>query len=265
MYGGRQELMRYLFSRVKELIFAQVPPPLFMRLVAWQYYAFAERELRVLREIVVPGKDAIDIGANYGVYCHYLSRLAPRVYAYEPNPGLAARLRKAVRDNVEVIEAGLSDREGDCLLDVPVMHGREIHGHGTLEPTVFSGESRRIPVRIGRLDSVKYENIGFMKIDVEGHEVAVLQGGADLVKRCRPRLLMEIEQRHLNGRSVDDVLEFVASFGYLASVLTDVRRGRGTYRRIERSSALLDSIEYAPYTNFIFVPQEDCFRDRLIC
>lgn len=254
--------MSGLYSRAKDLIFSKIPAPLFMRCVALQYYWCAEKELRVLPELVIPGRNALDVGANYGAYSHYLSRLVPHVYAFEPNPSLAARLRKAVRRNVTVVEAGLSDRDGESSLDVPVVEGREIHGHGTLEQTTFPTRTNRFTVRTKRLDAFGYTDIGFMKIDVEGHEVAVLQGGLELVKQCRSRLLVEVEPRHLSGRTVRDVLDFVERLGYLTCVLKGVHGAKGDYRRIVRSDQLLDGAGHGLYSNFIFVPQEDRFCSR---
>jgi hypothetical protein len=45
------------------------------------------------------------------------------------------------------------------------------------------------------LDSVYQGDVGFIKIDVEGHEQAVLDGAVQTIRRCRPRLLVEIDER----------------------------------------------------------------------
>ena len=48
-----------------------------------------------------------------------------------------------------------------------------------------------------RLDDIKIKNdIGFIKIDVEGHEKNVIQGGLDTIKKNKPVLLIEIEEKH---------------------------------------------------------------------
>ena len=53
-----------------------------------------------------------------------------------------------------------------------------------------------IPVKVVRLDDEGLGNVGFMKIDVEGHEYEVIDGARALLARCRPNLLVEI----LEGR-----------------------------------------------------------------
>src|SRR5947209_3295951 len=56
-------------------------------------------------------------------------------------------------------------------------------------------------------------NVGFIKIDVEGHEHSVLQGAQRTIERCRPRVLIEAEERHAPG-SVRRIQAFFRRFGY---------------------------------------------------
>jgi hypothetical protein len=63
------------------------------------------------------------------------------------------------------------------------------------------------------LDSFNLTNVGFVKIDVEGHEVAVLEGGLNTLKREMPNLMIEIEERHAPG-SLDRVSTLLGSIGY---------------------------------------------------
>ena len=73
------------------------------------------------------GDTVLDIGANFGLYCHHLSRIigAGRVYAFEPVPftfstlKLVARLLR-FRPGVELIEKGCSDRTGTLTFTIPV-------------------------------------------------------------------------------------------------------------------------------------------------
>jgi hypothetical protein len=63
------------------------------------------------------------------------------------------------------------------------------------------------------LDSFKLTNVGFVKIDVEGHEEAVLHGGLETLKREKPNLMIEIEERHAPG-SLERVTNFLSTIGY---------------------------------------------------
>lgn len=255
--------MCVLISKAKDAVSRGVPPALFMRLVAWHDYFFAEPDLRVLADLIVPGTSAIDVGANYGVYSYYLSRLASRVYAYEPNSRLAARLKKAVSANVTVIEAGLSDHVGTAVLTVPYIDGRQIHGFGTIEEHSFDGQISQAHIALKRLDNEQYENIGFIKIDVEGHEEAVIRGALGLISRCHPRLLVEIEQRHLR-KSVRDVVGFIESLGYrTCAVQAGSNRRKAVYRKISASDMQSESNKHKLPCNYLFIHAQDPFCRKL--
>ncbi len=68
------------------------------------------------------------------------------------------------------------------------------------------------------LDSFNLREVGFIKIDVEGHEEAVLHGGLDTVKREIPNLMIEIEERHAPG-SLQRVAALLEGIGYLGYYL----------------------------------------------
>jgi hypothetical protein len=61
--------------------------------------------------------------------------------------------------------------------------------------------------------NTSFQDVSFIKIDVEGHELSVLEGGVRTIANNRPVLWVEIEQRHLS-RPMSDVFEFIKSLGY---------------------------------------------------
>ncbi|HUZ11388.1 MAG TPA: FkbM family methyltransferase [Caulobacteraceae bacterium] len=73
--------------------------------------------------------------------------------------------------------------------------------------------SREISVPVARLDDFQLPPIGFIKIDVEGHEEAVLQGARETIGRNRPALMIEIEERHNRG-AIERVFDHFRSDGY---------------------------------------------------
>ena len=77
-----------------------------------------------------------------------------------------------------------------------------------------------VGVETRRLDSYDLGKIGFMKIDVEGHEEAVLRGAEQTIMRNRPRLLIEIEERH-NPGAIKRVSEYMNSLRYIGTYLSD--------------------------------------------
>lgn len=161
------------------------------------YGRYGEVELHLLEFLCQRDKDAIDVGANDGSYVHYLRRHARRVIAFEPMPSLADALRAKFRHGVDIRSIALSDGAGTVELHMPVVDGVTVTGCSTVSPTASATypDHRAIEVPMATLDSVYDGQVGFIKIDVEGHEQAVLDGAVQTIRRCRPRMLVEIDER----------------------------------------------------------------------
>jgi FkbM family methyltransferase len=155
-----------------------------------------EPELRLLPYLVDPRRAALDVGANRGLYTTHLRRCARAVFAFEPLPHLARRLGLAYPD-VTVQATALSDAPGTAELRVP--------GHNFSWATVEAANPlagtavTTVQVPCATLDSLDLRDVGFIKIDVEGHELAVLRGATATLAREAPTLLVEIEERHSPG------------------------------------------------------------------
>lgn len=190
-----------------------VPPRLSTAALAVAKRAAGEVELARLPEWVPPGRPAMDVGASRGVYTWFLRRLAPEVHAVEPNPRLAARLVRAFPD-VRVHAVALSDREGTARLRVPRLGRTPAEGWATLEaradfPGLGRAEVEEIEVPVTTLDRLALADVGFLKIDVEGHEAALLHGGMETLRRCRPVILLEC-----GGGPESEAGRLLAGLGY---------------------------------------------------
>ena len=206
---------------------------------AWQAARFGEPEIRLLRYLVDPTRAAIDIGAAEGVYAFLLQRLALRCIAFEPNPSSHLGLKRAL-PGVEIHEAAVSAVEGDATLRVPVVNGIPYAGWGTIEPKNRLAELPthvvdEIKIRTVRPDRMALGDIGFIKIDVECHELDVLAGLSELLAKCKPNLLIEIGGVQRGG-SLAEVRRCLDPLGYIGLRLDDSgllkapckrRRGRG--------------------------------------
>jgi hypothetical protein len=70
------------------------------------------------------------------------------------------------------------------------------------------------------LDAFDLHDVGFVKIDVEGHELAVLRGAETLLSTQHPNLLVEIEEAHGSAEHMDEVMSFLTNLGYQATFLS---------------------------------------------
>lgn len=220
----------------------------------WRRYWLAEeRELRLVRYLVDGRRGALDIGANRGYYTFWLMRFARHVYAYEPNPANLFFLQFA-RGNVTVLPHALSDQNGQATFRVMCRRGHAPdHRTGRLGAAIAAaaGDGLEFPVQVRRLDDEPMEDVGFIKIDVEGHEMQVLEGGRELIQREHPTLLVEIESRH-TGRPVAESIARVEAMGYMALALTEHGlRLAHTLRPEEHLQAERPGYVY----NFLFLPR----------
>src|SRR5262249_50724226 len=148
------------------------------------------------------------VGANVGHYTLAFSRLVGprgRVFAFEPIAAtfalLSANVRLSPFDNVTLFNLAASDASQMVNMEIPAEGGtpdyyRARINRGGQGQAIFSCS----------LDALEFPPIQLVKIDVEGHEMAVLQGMRKLLARDHPHLIVEA--------SSDRIVEFLASFGY---------------------------------------------------
>ena len=188
-----------------------------------------EPELGILPLLVARNRVALDVGANKGGYTLGLLRLASAVHAFEPNPALIPWLSRLRDPRLTIHPIALGDRDGDAVLRVPLgRKGKPLKQGATLAPTERVGRGcveARATVR--RIDSLDLGDVGFIKIDVEGFEAQVVDGARGTIDRCRPVMLIEIEEVHA-GEPPSVLIERIAGLGYgcyalVGGALTDWR------------------------------------------
>lgn len=175
----------------------------------------AERELSYLGKVVPPDAVTVDVGANCGLYTRKLARLSRQVHAFEPSHDMATLLRRTSAANVSVHEMALSDHEGEADLFIPQGENGLVHGLASLEPRIVAEREHVVSdyVPIARLDTIMRQDVAFVKIDVEGHELSVLNGAVGLVDRCQPVFLVEAEDRH-RSEATQSVFDFFRDRSY---------------------------------------------------
>lgn len=199
------------------------------RLTPW-----VESEVLGLSALVRPGDVCLDIGAGAGIYTAELARLVgpggqvhsiePLVFAHRAvSELLALRRGPAVRAHA----LALAEVTGRSHLSVPLRGPRFVTGRAFLTGgTAALGANREFDAQVEvrtpteRLDDfaarLGLPRVHFVKADTEGSEWSVLRGGADLLGRDRPALLLEVEPRHLAryGLAPPEFLAWLGEFGY---------------------------------------------------
>lgn len=221
-------------------------PKLYLSVSAHRKYARkperGEPELRLLPFLVDKNRTAIDIGANKGLYTFYLSKLARKVYAFEPHPEYADFLAEASPSNVTVICRAVADECGEAAFYTPSIDHSLHKNMATLTPKeADASHYEKKTVGVVSLDSLDIEDIGFIKIDIEGAEYRALKGADRSLRKSRPVLLIEILP---GSRNRDDVFNYLKELGYISLDLHD-----GVLRQRE-------SVAGGDGRNHIFIPTE---------
>jgi FkbM family methyltransferase len=200
---------------------------------------YKERDVELLPRLLKPTDICWDIGANSGTYTAPMSRLAAQVFAFEPVPHnfeiLESVLRLGHLTNVSARQLAISDANGMARMAIPVdgfyggYYMAAFDDRGTLE------------VPTATIDGLIHDGVpepDFIKCDVEGAEVRVVEGARTLIARRHPIWLLETFE--------DSVLALMESLGYSTYVHAE---GGGLLRVGARTAA----------RNYLFLPTDRPF------
>lgn len=245
------------------------------RLLVWKraryQWQHGDREHALIRYLAEPHEISVDVGAHKGTYTFSLARYSLEVHAIEANPVLAKALRETFGRKVVVHAFGLSHTSGSMTLWIPHQGGRELIGrssmvrHGIAE---FAARPVEVPVRT--LDSLGLEQVGFIKMHIEGHEFAALEGGLATIKRSKPTILVGAQVRF----SADDpyrINDLLTGLGYQGYFLKDGRLkpfasfDESVHQRPETVLKVGQSAYHPAFIyNFIYLhPSRPAIRERL--
>jgi len=144
--------------------------------------------------------DVVHAGTFFGDFLPALARsreAGARVYAFEPSSEnyRCAQITVLLNDldNVVLSHAGLDVRSGHGELAIRSADGIALGGTSHLVGAGAARSQTTEPVRLTSLDEAvpPDRRVGVVQLDVEGHERAALEGGLELVRRCRPLLVLE--------------------------------------------------------------------------
>ena len=131
------------------------------------------------------GGTFIDIGGSIGNHAVAFSKVADKVYTFEPLIQYAFHLKANLIvnkiENVFLYNLGLSNRNGITRM----FNDDRSDGGGTIT------EDGEILIPVMKLDEFSLENVKLIKIDVEGHEEEVLEGAKETIKSQLPDLFIE--------------------------------------------------------------------------
>lgn len=210
------------------------------------YYNIFEAQYEACIEaILVNARVILDVGANIGQYALYFAYQGKKVYAFEPMPSMIEKLRQHIamnhlEDKITLVTKALTSENATLKFSLPKS---ENSGTASLVLGRSQNTDEIIEVEGVMLDTlvasgVIQEPVDLIKIDIEGAELFALKGMKELLaKQHKPVLILEMNEdmMKLAGYHPDDILEFLAPFGYKAYELT--KKGfRGPDERVQSLS-----------------------------
>jgi FkbM family methyltransferase len=232
-----------------------------------------EPELLVTEELLKQNNKAVffDVGSNKGEYTYIAEKflLKENIHAFEPNPNLYFKLKHIFKKS-KINNFALSNINGEADLKVPFLNNIEDDSLGTLNINAKEKNethAKFFKIKTQTLDRYCFNQnvhrIDCIKIDVEGLELLVLEGAKQSIKVHQPILIIEIEKRHHENRSVLDISEFIIE-NYSSSrkyiVYYFDRKERKLIQLIKEPNQKLEDHGSEKYeNNFVFIPEEHAF------
>lgn len=182
---------------------------------------------RHFAQVIRPGDTVIDVGANLGYYTMLAGDLVGdtgRVVAIEPNPDIFRRLTASIGVNgfthrTEARNVALAGPGESGTRRFFVPHGEPKNGrfvNPREDETLLAAHGALSDVMLGSIDPADFDRVDFIKIDVEGAELAVLDHLRPILEKFRPKVVCEVN--FARGYGWDDV---AAAFGTEALTYLD--------------------------------------------
>jgi FkbM family methyltransferase len=161
-------------------------------------------------------KNAIDVGSNVGFWSKEMCEKFNHVFSFEPHP-----------ENIICYKQNLKKFQNYTLYDNAVSNVTDIElplhissskcGNASLfnfhkEITKYN----TIKVRVKRIDDFKFEDISFIKIDVQNHEKEVIEGSIETIQRCKPILCLELPNRNNTELEYrNNIIKYLKNYNYV--------------------------------------------------
>ena len=177
---------------------------------------FFEDELPFVRQLLQPGQNVIDVGANYGVYTLPMAQkvgASGHVWAFEPASSTAQFLARGITENgfghVTLEQKAISSATGRAQLAFHVQAELRSIVHGAAPPE--GSEDVSLATLDDCMDRFHWQDIELIKIDAEGEEANIIEGGHRFFAALAP--LVQYELKSAADVNLDLIRRF-AAIGY---------------------------------------------------
>lgn len=220
---------------------------------AFVQYEKADKDL--IETHIKDGDVFLDIGANIGHFSFYFKLKFPNLDCklFEPIPWLGECIKNTIEENrlqkIEHYSMALSDKAGNAEFFIDTFNDG---GHSLLEEKLSgrSKKGRSVKVEVKRLDDFNFPKVDFIKADVQGAEKFLIKGALSTIKKCKPKMLIEV--------SASECLEFYQYLqketGLEYEVYSTERAGSLTEKDLISLKEVFSNRDILD-CNFLFIPK----------
>jgi FkbM family methyltransferase len=187
--------------------------------------------VKMFYKFIDAGDICFDIGANRGEITYYLSQLVGqtgKVISFEPITKARFFLKDTIDKfhltNVVICPRALSNKKDELQMIIPKLNGVDVFALAHLPSKDIEPQEcgYRETVQVTTLDRIveklAIDRLDFIKIDVEGHEFAVLQGGEKTINKYLPVVYLEVwrtKQTEKEGQLSSDAIDWLREHDYI--------------------------------------------------
>jgi FkbM family methyltransferase len=228
----------------------------------YKYSKSDKGEFAYIKKSIKKGGLVFDIGAHKAGYLYQMLQQTGKggnLIGFEPQQILFTYLEKIKNlfhwDNVVIEHIALSNVSGQSNLYLPaLLHGKLSSPSATIvehENDINFQTTEKVIITTLDAYCEKHQLIPqFLKVDVEGNELKVFKGAEAILKKHRPKILVEIEARHIGKAQVMETIHFLESLGYQGKIIQGTHFIPTTEFSFEKFQDFSNKATYC--NNFIF-------------
>jgi FkbM family methyltransferase len=248
-------LDEWLRDATRQLIITRFPPSIAFPLRFQIAYRRNPFEFDLMRVLMDPARDTVDVGAHKGLYSWFFSRFSRQVFSFEPNPENFRVLSRLGR-RASCYQIALSDEAKEAELHIPSDDPRSVPDErGSLVGQ--RGEwAKTVQVKCMPLDAFELRDVGFLKVDAEDAEFQVLRGARQTIATSKPKIMVEIAGDRIGEERLRCVVRWIENLGYDCLFYSKYRLTAFRHFDIERDqlNPQRQGGLYEGTQNFIFLP-----------
>lgn len=225
-----------------------------VELALFQTGTYERGTIQLLHEFLHPGDSFLDVGANIGLMSTIASKIigtTGTVYAIEANPNTLPILSHNIAlnhcENIQVLPVAVSNEQGEAML----YENWSVNRGGS--SLLSQKDANGIKVPMERLDDLfSFDTpLHLVKIDVEGFEPQVLEGGLSWFKKQLPVFIIEVssEREHVQGATALEVLDALKQIGEF-----EIFQQKGTKERRGKLVPIIKNAQLPKHDNIICIP-----------